>query len=66
MLAQALTMQRAVGLDVFHRCAESCASCADYCEARDLDACAIICWEAAAALGDEMARIAPPMMLAAE
>ncbi len=64
--AQALTLQRPLSLDFIHRCAEACATCADYCAARDMDACAIICWEAAAALGDDIARIDQPMLLAAE
>lgn len=64
--AQILTLRGSAAPHFVHQCAEACAACADYCEARDMDACAILCWEAAAALGDELARIAPPMMLAAE
>lgn len=64
--AQILTLQGSVSPNFVRQCAEACAACADYCEARDMDACAILCWEAAAALGDEWARLASPMMLAAE
>ncbi|QCI68837.1 hypothetical protein [Phreatobacter stygius] len=64
--AQALTMGHRVSPDVLHACAEACALSADYCEARDMDACAIACWETAAAIADEMLGQAPDMMLAAE
>jgi hypothetical protein len=64
--AFALTAGRTSGIGLLSECALGCSTCADLCEAMDQDACAIACWEAAAALGDEIARRTPVALMAAE